>query len=76
MRDMPFLLLTVKVPSEGTGSALKAATPALLRVRIIIRKLQLVVSSFASILSHGNVPLRRHKAIQHGTKQILGQREC
>jgi hypothetical protein len=75
-RYASFLLLTVESAErrKGTGSALKAATPALLRVRIIIRKLQLVVPSFVSILSHGNVPSRRHKAIQRGTKQILGQR--
>jgi len=73
MQDMPFF--SVKM-SRRTGSALEAVTPALLRVKIIIQKLQLVVPSFASILSHGNVPLRRCKAIQHGTKQILGQREC
>lgn len=70
---MPFLLLTVKVPSKKNWSVLPTL-PHCFEYRIIVRKLQLVVASFARMLSHGNIPSHRRKAIQHGTKQILGQR--
>jgi len=51
-------------------------TPALLQVKIIVRKLQLVVPLFASIFSHGNVLLRPIIKLFNTGQNKFWDKEC